>query len=141
MDNSVSRIIKVMRNQGSAYNAPSIILANVVSAQPNFMIKVGNIQVDKDNLLIADHLLKDYSRAILSDSLLEFTQFNAGMTESETIGSYGSHSHAEHISVAAQSVATGTIKFTDSLKVGDRLAVMPTSDGQTFIILAKVVKL
>jgi hypothetical protein len=35
----------------------------------------------------------------------------------------------------------GKIQFTDTLKAGDTVVVMPTEDRQTYILLARLVRL
>lgn len=107
-DNPYSTIIQIMRKEGAAYNTPGLMLATVVAPPPNLFIKVGEIQVGKASLLVADDLLPGYKR---------------------------------NISIAAAEPVSGQMTFLDTLAPGDLLAVMPTYDGQTFIVLARVVRL
>lgn len=50
-----SELIKKMRNQGTHYNPPSIELGKVISVTP-LTISVSDLQLTKDNLLVADYL-------------------------------------------------------------------------------------
>lgn len=103
-------MINVIKNKGAAFNPPSIQLGTVISPEP-LVIKLGGIQIDKDNILIADYLLKDYIRE------------------------YQSSSNKANWST------TSYIKYTDVFKKDDILAVLATEDNQTFIILARVVSI
>lgn len=89
-DSPFAKLLGMMREEGGAYNPPSILLSEVVTAEP-LTIKVGELQIDRDNLLVADYLLNN-------------------------------------------------TEMWNGLVAGDLLAVMPTEDRQTFIILARVVK-
>lgn len=91
--NPYTEIIDVMRQQGKAFNPPSILIGEVSAPPPDLKIKIGNIQIDKDNILVADRSI--------------FYYFNY-------VGDY-------------------------AIKPGDRLAIMPTQDMQTFIVLCRVV--
>lgn len=50
-----SRLIDLIRSEGKVYNPPSILFAKVVSVVP-FIISVGDLQLDKDNLLVVDYV-------------------------------------------------------------------------------------
>ena len=89
-----------MRTQGGKNNTPYVQIGLVVSADP-VTIKIGDLQIGKDNLLVADHILPGYER--------------------KTTG--------------------GDITFTDGLKSNDIVALIPTLDEQTYIVLARVVSL
>ena len=64
VDNPYSDMCKVMQRQGAKDNPPSIQIASVVAPPPNLVIKIGELQVDKNNIYIADYLLADYQREI-----------------------------------------------------------------------------
>lgn len=63
LKNPYVAIINHMREQGSAYNPSSIELGIVIKVNP-FTVQIGDLQLNKDNLLIADYLLENYSREI-----------------------------------------------------------------------------
>ena len=89
LDNAYSGIIGIMREQGTKYNAPALMLGEVISANP-LLIKVGDIQLDKDNLYVADYLMPGYSReASLTGSISFSTSNVSGSTDEQTF----SHSH------------------------------------------------
>ncbi len=102
-DNPYNKLIQQMKKQGKSVNTPSIQIGRVVSASP-LMIQIGDLQIDRANILIADYLLNGYSRDAVIDDM------------------------------------SGTLKLGPSLKANDRLAILPTSDKQTYIVLAKVVR-
>jgi len=132
MQDPYVELLSAMQRQGKSVNPPGIRLAEIVSPPPNIIIKMVDLQIDKDNILIADYLLPGYRRNItmpLTDSQSEETD--------TVVGDHGSHTH----DVTKIGVPAGTMQLTDTLKSGDTVAVMPTTDGQTYIILAKVVRL
>lgn len=130
-DNPYSTLIRIMREQGAKYNPPSIQIGQVISPPPNIAIKIGDLQVDKDNILIADYLLSDYRRQI---AIPETTA--TGTMTTELADSPYVHAHT-----ITEVGIQGGIQFTDTLKQGDVVAVIPTEDRQTYIILAKLVRL
>jgi hypothetical protein len=94
VENGYTKIIKMMRTQGAAYNPPELCLAKVVVPPPNLIIKVGDIQITKENILIADYLLKDYKRAYYQEGVLNFS---ANMNDGTLVGNTvvaANHSHA-----------------------------------------------
>jgi len=121
-DNPFNQLIQFMREEGGYYNPPSILLAEVVTPSP-LVIKIGDdLQIDKDNLKVADYLVANYEREIKSKGSLNV---------SATVSNGGS--------LSSLTVNNGKIQFTDALKAGDLLAVIPTEDRQTFIVLCRVV--
>ena len=108
-DNPFNQLIQFMREEGGYYNPPSILLAEVVNPSP-LVIKIGDdLQVDGDNLKVADYLVANYEREIKSKGALSVS---ATASDGSTISSL--------------TINSGKIQFTDTLKAGDMLAVMPT---------------
>lgn len=116
LDNPYSGLINLMREQGSKYNPPGLILGEVKSPPPQINIKVGDIQLDKDNLYIADYLLPNYKR----DYILEGT-----LTLNDT----------------STYTTTGTTTETtnDTLKIGDLVVLQKVENTNKFILFCKVV--
>ncbi|WP_273092346.1 DUF2577 domain-containing protein [Clostridium thermopalmarium] len=102
-------ILTHMRNEGAKFNPPSVQLGEMISSDT---LKLGELQITKSNLYFADYLLKGYERQITFEISKE-------------------DNTKEKMSV--------TYKTDDELKPGDIVAVLPTEDRQTYIILAKVV--
>lgn len=130
-DNPYSKLIEQMKKQGATSNPPSVQIGKVISPDP-LTVKIGDLQIDKDNILIADHLLKEYKRKI---KIPEVTA--TGETNSISVGDHGTHKH----SVEKIGINEVEITFLDTFKQGDKLAIVSTSDRQTYIILARVVSL
>jgi hypothetical protein len=122
MINGYEKLIKIMRNQGAKYNSPGIQLAKVVNPPPNFMINTGDVQISKENIYISEYLLNTYKREI-----------NLPSSPAEGNTSEGS--------IQSISISKADLNFVDTLQTGDIIAVMPTADMQTWIVLDKVVRL
>jgi len=130
-DNPYSKLIEQMKKQGATSNPPSVQIGEVISPNP-LTIRIGDLQIDKDNILMADYLLKEYKRKV---KIPEVTA--TGETNNVSVGDHGTHKH----SVEKIGINEVEITFLDTFKQGDKLAIIPTSDRQTFIILARVVSL
>ena len=131
MKNPYSALINHMREQGGKNNTPYVQIGLVVSADP-LTIKLGDLQIGKENLLVADHLLPDYARKIS----IPITD-GSGVMSSVPVGDHGSHTHT----ISELGIADGGITFTDGLKADDIVALIPTLDEQTYIVLARIVSL
>jgi len=140
-DSPYAKLLGMMRSEGGYSNPPSIIIGTVVSDNP-LIVDVGDLEVDKDNLYVADYLLKEHKREFKTDQM-EIT--------AQTVSGGGSHTHsypdgtitggAHTHNINELTVTKGEIEYTDTLKKGDEVAVMPTADLQTYIILCRVVRL
>ena len=108
-----------MQEQGEKYNSPSVNLGQVISIAP-LTIKLGELSLDKDDLLISDILIGNCSRTA---TLI--------LSASDSIGNE---------SGAASLSGNGTIILNTSLQKGDLVAMMSTKNRQKYIVLCKVVK-
>lgn len=63
MKNPYSELLNLMREQGAKYNPPTIEIGEVISPNP-VKIKLGDLQLDKDDVLINDFLLQGYKRQL-----------------------------------------------------------------------------
>ncbi|MBZ9635580.1 DUF2577 domain-containing protein [Clostridium sp. FP1] len=131
MKNPYSGIVNHMREQGAKYNPPAIQIGIVISNDP-LTIKVGDLQISKDNLLIADYLLKDYKMEINMPS----TE-GTGIMSSTIVGDHGNHTHT----INKLGITKGTINLRIGLIKDDEVIVFATKDEQKYIILARVVSL
>jgi hypothetical protein len=119
-----------MRTQGGKNNTPYVQIGVVVSADP-LTIKLGDLQIGKDNLLVADYLLPNYTRKIT----IPITD-GSGVMSSVSVGEHGSHTHEiTELAIAED----GEIIFTEGLKADDIVALTPTPDGQIYIVLERLV--
>lgn len=108
--NWASDVIGIMQNAGKDYNSPDIMLGEVVTPPPALTIKVNNIILYTEQLLVADYLLPWYKRAYYQDGVLHYSaqaddeltgKTKPKETPGETpmpvvIGQYGPHDHGEH---------------------------------------------
>lgn len=100
------KILNLMTKKGAETNPLSICIGKVISPPPEIIVQTNNLQLYKEDLYIADYLLKGYSRK-----------------------------------VSITPDCTGNIIETkDTIEAGDEVAILPTADNQTWIILCKVVK-
>jgi hypothetical protein len=108
-ENPYSKMIEIMKKQGAS-NPPSIQIGEVIEPPPNLIIMVNDLPIDKENILIADYLLKE------ENYIREY------QTSSDR-ATWGNINY---------------IKYTDTLKKGELLAVIPVEDKQLYIILARL---
>lgn len=96
----------------------SFFIAKVTSPLPNLKVKLNDIELDKDNLLI-DKWLKDRNEDL-------FTEYQGHSHGGDTTGD-GNHRHQ--------------IKYNiqDKLQVGDKVILLKINDK--FIIISKVVSI
>lgn len=108
--NWASDIVSVMQSAGKDFNSPDIMLGEVVTPPPNLTIKVGNITLYTEQLLVADYLLPWYKRAYYQDGVLHYSasaddELKGKTKPKETpsqelepviIGQYGPHNHGSH---------------------------------------------
>lgn len=113
-------IVKTIRNEGAAYNPPSIDIGVVMSTDP-LIVNVGDLPLTKDNLLISTFLLKDYKRKFSLDSTSA-----TGSTTSGSITSIG--------------IPSGELVCEGELKKDDIVVCLATKDRQTYVVLVKVQK-
>lgn len=151
LDNPYSGIINIMREQGAKNNAPNIMLGRVVRNSP-LLIQVGDIQLDKDNLYVADYLMPNYKRNLKTSfnlNLVIDSDTSEVTLESVSIGdqehTFGSHNHGSHKHSFSKSInktieINNAAYFTDSgLKIGDMVAIQQLQGLNKFIVYCKVV--
>ncbi|WP_240951473.1 DUF2577 domain-containing protein [Caldanaerobacter subterraneus] len=119
-------MLKIIREQGAYHNPPPIQIGEVISPPPNIKIRVGDLQLDRDDVLIADYLLADYARQIELKNV----------TLQSTLSTVAEHTHT----IDSFQINQANLKLKDTLKTGDLVALLATADRQTFIVLCKVVK-
>lgn len=107
----------------------------VITPPPEAQIRLNEVVVlDKDNLVFASHMLKDYEReADYSGGNIIFSDSNSGTTESGG-GIVSLNVDTEY---EAKQVK---IKMKDTIKEGDEVILMPMVDGQTYFVLDKAVR-
>jgi hypothetical protein len=121
--NSYSELLKLMQIHGSKNNPDTVELATVISVPPNLVIQTGDVQITNSNILIADYLLNTYMRQV---KIPPTSNVSSTVTNNNSVTSIG---------------LSGQIDFTDTLNVGDQLAVQAVQGGQMYLILCRVVSL
>jgi hypothetical protein len=121
--NSYSELLKLMQIHGSKNNPDTVELATVISVPPNLVIQTGDVQITNSNILIADYLLNTYMRQV---KIPPTSNVSSTVTNNNSVTSIG---------------LSGQINFTDTLNVGDQLAVQAIQGGQVYLILCRVVSL
>ncbi|UWG96394.1 DUF2577 domain-containing protein [Dehalobacter sp. DCM] len=129
--NPYSDLVKIMQTQGKKYNPPYIRIGQVTNPLPKIRIKLEDLQLDQDNLVMADALLDHGLRASMAVTT------GSGETCGAAVGEHGSHYH----SINEVGFAEGELCIKSCLKKGDRVALLPLENQQRYIVLCKVVSL
>lgn len=162
-ENPYSGILNMMQSEGAKLNPPIGCLGEILSVNP-LKIKVDELILEPEDLLVSDILLSGYTREMKVESAGKIQQngnisLNGELNSStnSTSGgsgdaSFASHSHdinnsaiLNNSSFTANStyMLTGDskVEFKPYLKKGDLLYLMPLYEGQLYIVLCKAVKL
>lgn len=78
VNNPYNATLAIMRRQGSKDNPPTIRLGTVISPPPSMVLKMGDLQIDNDNILISDFLLSGYQREAEISDISAATQITLG---------------------------------------------------------------
>ncbi|MCT4605855.1 MAG: DUF2577 domain-containing protein [Marinisporobacter sp.] len=112
----------------------------VLSPPPNIQVSLGDkIILTKEHLVIAAHVLKDYQREIEVKGNIQ-TNGEGGSITLQTSPPPTTYKVVSG-SVGAQTTITGTMKYTDTLKKGDIVILVPSTDEQTYFLIDKAVRL
>lgn len=110
----------------------SITTGRVVSAPPEPRIMLDDvILLDGRNLVFAAHLLNGYERRI------KFKEIDWGITTVVNDGGQGASSHKHFVNLTNEDVL---IEWTDTLKQGDEVILIPVQDGQLYYVMDKAVR-
>lgn len=109
-------------------------------APPEIQVRLGpEVILYKENLIISAAVLKDYEREFeIFDAEIQFTDNNSGQTNTVS-----THSHSiESLNVDSDTLtAKGKIKWTDELKIGDKVILVPAQNDNMYILIEKAVEL
>ncbi|QZY55093.1 DUF2577 domain-containing protein [Crassaminicella profunda] len=112
----------------------------VLSPPPNIQVVLGDkIILTKEHLIIAAHVLKDYQREIEVTGNIQTKGEGGSITLKK--GSSSTTYEVDGGRVGAQTTSTGTMKYTDTLKKGDVVILIPSTDEQTYFLIDKAVRL
>lgn len=140
----ISELAKMFKDREPIrYKGP--IVGTVLSPPPEIKIQIDkNIILDKEHLVICASVLDGYERTYEVGGNMKFNDSNCGNTNSVNDGGYqaSSHSHIlESVNINTQYTAGGQIKTTDTLKEGDKVILMPSTDEQIYFLIDWAVRL
>lgn len=131
--NGIVDIAKMLKERDNP-QALGVSIGTVVSPMPNIQIRLSDkILLEKENLAISAHVLPGYERTAVVAMLADEPVGN--------IDAYVSAPPSTRYTVTKMNLQNvpATIEYTDSLKKGDKVILIPTADGQTFYVIDKVV--
>lgn len=115
------KMLNLMKKKGAEQNPPTVCIAKVIEPPPNIILQTKDLQLYKDDIIISERLV-DYKQDI--------------SISCSASGGVSCGGQLQNINIEKQEM-----KFWKILKVGDEVAVLPTGDNQTWIVLCKVVRL
>lgn len=127
-------LLNVMEGISRSSNSPSIQIGKILASPPDIQVLYNGIVLTKEELWISHYLLMDYSRTA-KGHLKSSTQNKSGGSGD---ASYESHNHD------IDNDYTDTVVYTDTLKPGMYVAIMPmllNDKVQQYIILDEIVRL
>lgn len=126
-EQSVNAMVSNMHTLAATHESMETSVGEILAPPPEIKIKWNNIILDKKQIYIAEYLLAGYKREAKG-------HIKSG-TQNADCGCGSSHSHG------IDNDYTDTIIYTDTLKVGDIVSVVPVKGGQRFIVTDKLVDL
>jgi len=134
-ENPYNKLLSIMKDTSLNNNSPSIQIGKIINPPPEIQVSYNGIILDENDIWISDYLLAGYKREAKG-------HINSG-TQNRSGGSgdaeFASHNHD------IDNNYTDTIIYTDTLKIGDAVCIMPMIDSddnsnQTYIILDRIVR-
>lgn len=128
-----SKFVQLIQKFG--YNKGiEIELATVTASAPDIKIKLDSMpeELTADDIIVAERLTKHKRRVQLNIPKITLTGFTTP-TGGNVTGQGSAVTPANTETVYAE------IEFTDELKKDDRVLVIATEDGQTYIVIDRVV--
>lgn len=133
--NPYGTILDVMAGVSKNTNSPSIQIGKIITPPPEIQVSYNGIILEKPEVWISEYLLIGYERTA-KGHIVSATQNRAG---GGGYAQYESHNHD------IDNDYTDNIIYTDTLKPGDYVSIMPmvSEDGssQQYVILDKIVRL
>jgi hypothetical protein len=129
-DHAYVKMLNMMRSQGSKDNPITLQLGIMQSANS---VKIGDLVLDKEDIMIADYLLTGYKRELVTP-YVKSVEVDVDTTVTIS-GESGSATSTATVNAPVEKyIVTKT-----GLKKGDIVAVMKLYDKDIYVILAKVV--
>lgn len=134
-ENPYNKLLSIMKDTSLNNNSPSIQIGKIITPPPEIQVSYNGIILDKNDIWISDYLLIGYRREA-KGHIISATQNRAGGGGD---AEFASHNHD------IDNDYTDDIIYTDTLKVGDSVCIMPMMESddnsnQTYIILDRIVR-
>lgn len=130
-DKSVANIVDTIHAIAKGERPQSACIGIVVVPPPEIQVRANNIILTKEDIYIAEYLLIGYERTA-KGHIKSATQNRAGGNGDAM---YESHNHD------IDNNYTDNIIYTDTLKKGDMVSLIPIEGDQLYILENKVVRL
>ena len=116
------------------------VTGEVVKAPPELQVKLENgIIIKNHKIMISIEKIVGYQRTYSLQG--EITQYDfKNTTSSEPVPNHPAHP-IKKLSGKGTYTAEGTIQWTDTLKVGDKVLMLPTNKEEYFYLIDRVVRL
>ena len=116
------------------------ITGEVTKAPPELEVKLENgIIIKNHKIMISIEKIVGYQRTYSLEGNITEYKFN-NTTSSESIPNHPSHP-IKNLEGSGTYKAEGTIQWTDTLKVGDKVLMLPTNKEEYFYLIDRVVRL
>ena len=116
------------------------VTGEVVKAPPELEVKLENKAIVKNHkIIISIEKIIGYKRTYSLEGNVTQYDFD-NTTSSEAVPNHPSHPIPK-LSGKGTYKAEGTIQWTDTLKVGDKVLMLPTNEEEYFYLIDKVVRL
>lgn len=127
----MQKVLGIMHDVAESHVPTAQSVGIIVQPPPDIVVKWNNIELTKENIYIAEYLLVGYRREGRGH-IVSATQNRSGGSGD---AAYASHNHD------IDNDYTDDIIYTDTLKPGDLVSVLPCAGSQLYIITDKLVKL
>lgn len=134
--NTLAKLIKARDNPKWL----GAVTGEVIKAPPHLEVKLQNgIVIKNHKIMISIEKIIGYQRTYsLEGNITEYAFDNT--TNSEPVPQHPSHP-IKKLAGKGTYKAEGTIKWTDTLKVGDTVLMLPTNKEEYFYLIDRVVRL
>lgn len=130
-EQSVNSIVETFHGLAASHAPMEAMVGKILSPPPEIQIAWNNIILTKKQVYIAEYLLAGRRREA-KGHIKSATQDRGGGTG---MAEFQSHNHD------IDNDYTDDIIYTDTLKVGDFVSVLPIKGGQQFIVTDKLIYL
>lgn len=116
------------------------VTGEIIKAPPQLEVKLENgVIVKKHKIMVSIEKIAGYKREFSLDGTINDITINA-TTSNKPCGLGASNAHGT-IQGKGNYKTVGTITWTDTLKVGDTVLMLPTSKEEYFYLIDRVVRL